>query len=929
MIPMMILCSCSSIKKEDNDYSDEESRQLLEEALQEIPIEVLPYEEELKPLELLDNIEQESTESLVKFHEGDNDQYVYVVGTDYIEAEAPYSSSGSYDPTSTDVTLVDENDNEIPMTLINSSNGKATFKVPVSTFEEKHGYHVKLNSDVVKFCSKEPTIRQITYYSLDINDSNRARDVVKNTGIKSFDINKVQYFDVDALSAYFIFDEYLDIDPSRQDDTGLKFRIADLTKDQDDEETVYGKLISCQKNPNGAGYLVRYEACKGSDIYSTLNVNDSVPVNENTCSNITIFDDEETIENQLGKAFLAHPDIVTAMSGMMNYFEVTPDDYLQASKYEWASRLNIKFTAGFDGNTDTFNWGFDASLNFTPKDDIAVTLHVKYHQTIRYTVSASLSIETWLFIPTGVNYRLEVKEDDSKEVEVGINISTNLAPYDEEAVQQGIENDLIDAFTKNKDVKSKFMGDPSTTTADGKSYPLLRFDCYYFFPLDIRFEIDFYWKLQLSIEATVKYSSHTQRVDVSLSNNKGCDPHSETAAISDKSVTINFMGSFHAEIGLRASLGLGIIGLYKFFHAEVFITAYGAVDAQGFILVGVAWGDNREASITGTMGGKFEVSVGVKWGVDINLLFGGFNKEWPIVKAILLGFAHDSAINNFIESESTIEITDQDYGHYINLDEYHVLGAATFDAKNFGSAFLDMKHDDAADTRYGAWLSPAKAKYFTFELTKGSEYIDFNDYKINIKSVYAIEEFEAEIKVTVNPSLTVTGDVKHQTLEKTIKIHFTNNLKKQINIINLDGEVESIGSYVIGIGAKLPVPNAPRYQKFAGWREVGTENIIPYDEDDPTTGIYTPQETGEITFEYVFEDYYTWTVIWLDGFGNVIKTEQVFYNESAIEPTAEERDQYMISYDPDCYYEFIGYDTDYTCITGNTVIRAMYEYKRK
>ena len=925
MIPMFALCSCAGLKFKKSNHSNEETYAMMEEALKDVPIEVETIEN-ITPLELLDNIEQETTESLVKFKKGDADQHIYVIDTNYTENNSPYMESGDYNPSYKDVSLVDQDDNEINIKIVKAENGKAECLIPVSTFEENHAYHVKLTNDKVKFLGKDESIRQITYYSLEVNESNRKHLMTRDNNIKTFDIKKVIYFDVDAYGAYFIYDQYFDIDPYTEDETGMKFRLSDPDINEDNKDTMYGKLVSVNKNPNGAGYIVRYEPCKGNDLFTTLDINDSITVNEDNCSNMIFYNDEGSIEENLGRAFLSHPDVVIAMEGLMNHYDIKPEKY-KSSVIDWASRLQLKFGAGFDSNTSTFNWNVVATLNLSPKENVAITLHLKYDQTIRYDVTASLSIETWFFIPTGINYTLEVKEDDSKVVEFGISISTNLAPYDEKKVEEAIENDLIDAFTKNTDVKSKFLGDPSTSTPDGKSYPLFRFDCYYFFPLDIRFEIDFYWQLQLTFEAVVKYTSHTQRVDVSVSNSKGCDPHSETKSVNDKSVTLQFMGSFHAELGLKVSLGVGIIGFYKFFHAEIYIAAYGAVDAQGFLLMGIAWGEGRDASLTGMAGGKFEVSCGVKWGVDIELLFGGFAKTWPIVKCVLIGFAHDSAINKFMETESTIEITDQDYGHLIDLDAYHVLGVVCFDANNFSAAFLDMKHDDAANTRYGAWLDEKKEKYFSFELTKGSEYVTLDDYKLNIKDIYGIEEFDAEIKVTVNQKFVALTDYDAPII-KTIKIHFTNNLKQEIYVIE-NGEDVSIGSYVIGVEAKLPIPNTPRYQKFVGWKQVGTDLFIPYDEDDPNAGKYIPNETGSTRFEYVFEDYYTWTVVWVDGFGNIIKTEQVFYNESANEPTAEERDQYMISYDPDCYYEFTGWDTDFTHINGNTVIRAMYEYKRK
>lgn len=931
LVPFLVLCSCSNSNHEkENKINDEQAHEMLEDALNEVPIEVEEYDEPLEPLPLKDSVECESTSSLVKFREGDADQYVVIEDKSIEEGISPYVSLGEYDPKIEDIALVDENDNQVNPTLIRSENGQSTFLIPVSSFDEDHGYHLKLLNDKVRFAKKDDSIRQITYYSLDVNDENRVNVATKYDNIKSFDINNVAYFDVDALGAYFIYNEVFDIDPNVKDEKGMKFRVANLDNNEDDEETLYGKLVSNEKNPNGGGYIIRYEACKGEDLYSNLNINDSIEVNENTCDiYLEQGDDDEDMSLRMTRAFLTHPDTVTAVQGVMDHYNIAPQNYL-TSLLEWASRVQGKFNLNYDPNTNTFTWGFKASLQFYPESEISVTLHLDYKSTNHYKVDASLSIETWFFVPVGINYKLEVTEDETKEVTFGIIVQTNLAPYDEEAVKESIQNDVYTAFVKNNDIKSKFKGDGPTASADGRSYPLFRFDCYYFWPLDIRFEIDFYWKLQLSLEALVKYTSHTQKVDVSIANSKGCDPHSETKTATDRSLTFQFLGTFRAEIGLKATLGIGISGFYRFFHAEVYVAAYGAIDATGFMIMGVAWNYNQDAVFTGAVGGRFEVSVGVKWGVDIQLLFGGVNFEWPIAKAVLLGFADEHCINSFISNEATLEITDQDYGQTLDLDDYHLLGVNAFDSKSFKPMTMDLKHDDGAKTAYGKFvINEETAQYFeSIELISGGEYIELKDYKISIKSIYGIEEFTAQIKVKVNPDHVMSPNGPNSVV-KFINIHFTNNRKQQISVVNYEGETESIGSYVVGLTVNLPIPDAPRYMKFVGWKNLTTNAVISYDEDDPHTGEYlVPDTTNPVTFEYLFEDCYTWRVVWIDGLGNIVKSEEVPFGEAATPPTPEERDRFMVFNDPNYTYEFLGYDSDYSNITCNTVIRAQYALRR-
>lgn len=941
IIPFMLLTSCvPSHEKEVRTYTYEEERAMLEEALENVPIERGDNEIDLTPLKLVDEIEDSSSKSLIKFKSGDSNQVVKVVSADYHKESNLEPYAYSYTPKLSDVSLVNENGESVNFTLSSDSDGIASFLIPVSEFDEDHFYHFKLASYKVNFLDKEASVRELTYYSLEVNDSNRVHILPDRTEeIKSFDIKKVQYFDTDAYGAYFIFDDEFDIDPSKPDDTGMKFRVSDLTVEGDNEETTYGKLISVNKNPNGAGYLVRYEPCNGKDLYDGLNINDHIDVTEDTVTNIELLQDNSSMEEELGRAFLSHPDLVTTMYGLMNYYKV-PAHLFGESVIDWASKINVNFNMSFDG--DTFTWGATLTLNLNPGDNVNIKIILGYKQTIKYDMTASVSIHLkWGFIPTGVDYKLEIKEDDTKEVSFKVVISTNLNPYDEKAIKDGIEKDLTTAFTKDYDVQSKFAGDPSTGTADGRSYPLFKFDCYYFFPLDIRFEIDFYWKLQLTLECDIVYTSHTQRVDVSINNDKGCDPSSETQAQTDKSLTLTYMGKFHAEIGLRVSLGLGISGLYRFFHAEVYITAYGAVDAQGFLLLGVEWGDDKEATVMGVMGGKFEISVGVKWGVDIELLFGGYDFEWPIVTKVLLGFSNGSPIKEFIKDDKgsvdcQVEVTDKDYYAYmekstvIDLDNYHFLSAVIFDANSFAPATVDFKHDDGVKTRYGLWMPDYTKQYFSFEVIEGEEYITLNDYKIGFQTIAEVTaEFTAKIKVTVDSSLTC-DDSEQTDITKIITVHYTNNNKQEIILVD-DGVKTSMGTYLVDSYVKLPEPKHKKYKKFTGWKNLTTGEIIDYDPADPTSGIYhvpVEKDVPSVELELIYIDWYYWNVIWVDGFGNIVMLSSVFNGEEATPPSDSVRDQYMISKDPNYEYVFVGYDQDFSSITQNTVIRAKYEYRR-
>lgn len=928
----MLLSGCNgtaSKGKKDEEHSYEETREMVEEALDEVPVEVSDYDGDLTPLPVKE-VDCLETESLVKFKQGDQDQFVYV--TKIEDTESP--SVSSYTPKNDDVIIRDENDEALECEFMSYDSGVSKYRVPVSKFSEDHFYHCELKNNGLKFLKKDPSIRDLTYYSIDVNDSNRRHTYSYNQDNEwvDFDVNNVQYFDVDALGAYFISNEAMNLE------VDAMFRIADPSVAEDNKDTTYGRFVSCAKNPNGSGYIVRYNPCRANDVYSNIDVNDSITVDEGNIKNLQTFGDEESVEQQLAHNFLHNDQTVAAMLGLMNHYHIEPRNF-KKSAIDWATHVNVKFDVHFEDST--FTWGAKLTLDLSPEDYLDISIELGYKSTTTYDISADLDIETKFFIPVGVSYKLEVKENATKEVYFKIVLSSQVHPYDKDKIEQGIEDDLTDALKNDTAFKSKFKGDSATGTPNGTSYPLIRFDIMYFFPLDIRFEVDFYWEVQLTFETDVVYTSHTTRTDVSISNKKGCDPSSESKAENDKEVKLYFMGTFHAEVGLRVSFGLGISGFYKFFHAEVFIKAYGAVDALGFLLIDVTWGDHGSA-ISGTMGGKFEITAGVKWGVDINLLFGGITLDWPVKVWTLVGFASDNSVSKFIQPEDTLEITDKDYGDgkFIDLDTYHYLSLETFEAQSFSTKFVDLAFDASVSTRYGEWLDPNEVKYFSAEVIEGNEWIALDGFKISIiKDIYGTDEFTAKIKVTVNPDLLCldlpeqSGDNEDQEVAKIITVHFTNNLRQTVYTKEPDSEEKTlVGTCVEGKTITLPVPTAPQYMKFVGWKNLTTEEVINYDPTNPDCAKYTiPHltEPNEVTFEYIYVDYYYWDVVWVDGFGNIVQIDHVYNDQPIVEIDPAIRDKWMVSNDAMYEYVFVGYDVDINVIpTENMVIHAQYEYRK-
>ena len=924
----LLISSCTPSPSKTSEYDDVETGELLEESMEGVNVNVV-RDDDVKPLEIPDeDVFDESTRALYEFEEKDPDKQFTVIDSREIGRSSPYVSESDIYPSASDIVLSDNHGQQYDLKNLYSTQGQGRFYVPVSSFDDDKVYNVELKNDDLSFFGKDPSIRKLTFYPK-VNREASLHEVEQKEGIVSIDSTKVLYYDEDGYSPFFVYGENLEIEK------GTAFRIRHPSLEQDNQETLYGKIMSIAQNPNGGGYMVRYEPAKAADVFSKLNVQDSKTIDED--DNIECLVNDLDDDQSLANSILLHPDMLKTMYGVYNAFGVEPDQY-KRSALDWGSRIDIRFSTKYDSSTSTFTFGVSAAYTFYPSEHITITLRLGYTQSMRYDVSASVSIEWEFIFPVGINYRLEVREDTTKEVEFGVLIEVDHAgEYSEEAVKKSVQKSILEAFSKDFNKKSVFKGDDPTVTSNGKQYPLFRLTCYYFFPLEIKFEIFFYWQLCPSFESLLKYTSHTQRVDLCVTNEKGADPSSQTAASCNKTLSFRMVGKLHAEVGIGVSLGVGVLGFYKFFHAEVSIKAYGALDLVGFITFDVSWTDGEASTSEFQIGGKFEISVGVKVGVDIYLLFGGYKHDWPIVSTVLMGFALMDAVASFINAEEDVYIQNTDYDEAtkqfnLSLSERHLLTMKVMRGATFSVDTMEVPYDFSVKTRYGSWLSEARERAYSsasFVINEGNASLSLSDDgHIKMDTILGQEDFVATLTLTTNKTITSTGSP----ITKTIHIHFRNNDRQEIFING-----ESVGSYVIGAVYKLPVPEYRKYYKFDGYNAVKDGSVvgyIHYDEENPsslnytvTKGASSVEDGTKIYFETVWLDDYHWNVFFVDGLGNIVYMDEVPNHGTATPPEAEYRDRYMVENPPDDshHYEFVKWDASLEDITGTTVIRGIYK----
>ena len=934
----LVVSGCSHIKFEKPIEKDE--YELVDEFLGETPV-TFSNDIDTTPLTIdSGNPYTELTQSVYDFApiKQANAVLSFTIVDKNADYNPPATPVSSINITQEDVAFYDNYNETYPFTSFNGGYGIATLTISPTVFSNvRRVYYLELKNDNLIFRGKDDGIRRLTFYTM--NRGATGSEVEYNEDISYLEPAKVYYYDEDGYSPYFVYSE----DPGLAN--GVTFRIRDPEIDKDNKDTLYGKIKSIQKNPNGAGYMVRYIPAKGDDVFKKLNVNESFRLDDTGFKPFDIGEMQQNVANGI----LHNPNMVTTMYGLLNAFH---KDVRALGKgvIDWGTHIDIKINTNYDFNTEAFTLAITAAYTFYPEDHLTVTLQFGYKQTWTYDVSASVAIETAFIVPVGIDYTLKVVEDTQKEISFGILVSYDWAgEYDENRVKEECEAAIMNAYNSRSDwqKRSVFNGSGSTNTPGGTSYPIFEIACTALLPFEIYFAVNFYWEIIPTVEAVVKYASHTQRVDLCVSNEGGADPSSDSATKTTSSLSFTFMGKVHLEVGIRLALGIDVVGLYRFFHAEVFIDAYGAVDIQGYLYVDISWDEDQPVTPNLSMACKFEISVGLKVGVDIYLLFGGYTHEWPIVAVPLFGMQVSSPFQEFVEDASEMYVNEHDYDaskkqFNLSIGDRHLLAARTFNSESLLVEIKDIQYNDKEKAIYGAFVpEDVMFDYFyAFDPSKDVEVLSgelksqltlSEDGHVMLETLDNQDNFTAVLTVRVAKQVSLGSEPT-----KTITVHFTNNNRQEVTV---DGK--DFGSFVQGAVIQLPVPDPIKYKKFTGYSykdKDGNTQYIVYDEDpsdpsvDPMDSLKYAVETYEETFMSIeftstWIDYYHWEVIFLDGFNNLIKKEMVLNGEDATAPGDAKRDFYMNNNPPDAnhHYEFVGYDREFTNITGPTVVRALYK----
>ena len=807
MSAMLPLSACA--KAPEREYLPEEIVESIDDALHSVGTEIVEVPsdevdwEEAEDLVAVDNADE--TASIVylddiKLNQAENS--FAIVDSRYLNLSSPQANPSDYLPGVEHLRLYDESNHEYELSSLRSVSGYGQVALPIGEMWRGHLYHLDLLDENLCFYGKNPNVRSLSLIFEEYDPQSSATDEngetpaewpsdgleKKDIEIPNFDPDDIYYFDQDGISLYFV---------SAIEFSGLAeeslFRIGENNIDEeghwvDDEETFYGRFSSCKRNPNGAGYLVRYTEANTFDIYEEAYAAGSKEVDMSEGEVVADHD-------ELKEFFLTSESLRKATYGIFNYYHVTPAHY-RANALDWFSHLKISFSTKYDGKSFVFKVGFKLTIN--PEDRVNIILDGEFASKTTYNISAAAKIQKkWGFLPVGAQFNIRIAEDNLKTWKFGVMFDVVANPFDKQKATDKITEAIDEANNETLPWKSMFANDgkgSKTTNKHGAKWALFKLDINYFVPITIRLQLAFYFEANLSFQAVLSYSSHTQRVDMSYStedkNGKAVDAANESKEVETGSLSIIFIGKLSLEGGISVTFGFGFFGLYKYLHAEVEIKAGGLLEIVGYLSLTWVWGEHDDGDFSVIVGGKIELSIVLNVKIDVFLISIGYDHTWPLGKWTLIGLANMDSILDWANDYAPY-VSPENPGDDVNiragskLNDLGLLIFTVFNGSDFAVKTVGHKWNYKVKVFYGALVPDSwevSVTAFTINLEGDYLSLENGEFSATDSAPTDTDTFYTLMTISVADSL---GKAKDRTFR--LNYHYAANELIRISYSRLEG----------------------------------------------------------------------------------------------------------------------------------------------
>ena len=890
------LVGCNNNKdKKQNEITDEMITSVIEASTPDVEVHVGEYESMIKDETVNEEDYRTFTSSSVLDAPRD-----YVVTVTYDKKEETslqnitnlMSNIVAANDKANIITIKDRGGNDTNnCNLTLSSSGESFTVAKPGGYEYGEIYEIAINdSPYLIFEGKSNTIRTLTIeIEDDPNEPSTYDEKVLQDNIINIDLDKVsnKLINEEDETYSFDYDEDLDL---------VKGQIFYATRSTGPNKYLdfYGEYQS--KKDLGNKTRIIYKAPNMDQIYRSFHLKNREPLNIEDCDTEILLN-QDIATRQFKKSSITKALAKTALPYANNDLEVIGS---------MLSSFKVKFDTNYVNNRVGFKMSAGI-YGYELADKTYLTFEVGYEKVTDYDVDFDVSIRyKWIF-PVGVDYKIKCLEESDSAYFIKINITESWAPDVPVGPDDQRDKDFFDDIAENVQKIEKGMEvidgrklDPSTS-GTRTSWPIIQIDCYYFAPATFRLKLEVYLDIGIQATGIFKKQVHTSRVDFCFTNMDGAQTDEQNKTAETSNWMIGVIGSLHLEIGLKASFNFSILGLYDYLLAQAYAEAFVNASVSGMAIANIT---TREVGtdFTGYLCIDFAIAVGVRVGLYFKILFVDKTINKLLFYDYLFRMKYENALEHWSTlCEDTVTIAN---GQTLSLDKTDVLWVEYFDSvtmqlreKKFGAKaeyeiFSGYLVTDAVK-------NDAKGRIFTYKSNNEDLLTVDKDGVIHVKDGTP-NEFTASITISVSNWAGTLSD-------KTVTVKFIADDTKEL----YSGDMY-IGNYRPGY--QVTLPEGPKeygkaflYYMYNGVHyNVGDKFAMP----DGTTNI-----------EPVYRLLKYFTVRFFDGLGNCISDNRIMEFEAAEEPSERMRDRYMI-YNGD--YLFLGWDADFSYITGNLDIHGIY-----
>lgn len=793
------------------------------------------------------------------------------------------------------ISITDRGGTTYTNNLLTLSNAGTELKI-TNPNGYKYGevYQIEINdAPFLSFANKSESIRKLTIEIEDDPSEEATYDVKKlRSNITNIDIDKVSNKVENQETETYTFD----YDGHFPDLTkGDIFHVFKENK-EDKYFDFYGEYQSKESIDNNLERIT-YTAPRMDNIYDEFHLKNKEAV-DMTNSEIILTSElaaskfkQSGLARGLVKALLPKAEYdANQLTGIMDNFKIHVDVNIVNN------RLSVKFGLGFSN----IEIGNNRSRWF-------VSIDIGYEKVTDYYMDFDVDIRTeWIF-PVGVDYKVKCIEECQTGYYFYVHFTRAIQPdrSSDPDPDRSFQHDLEEAMANIREggVDDYVYGDDEikpSTSGSRTTWPIVRVDIYYFTPITMRLQGEFYIDAGFHIDGLVKKETFKTQVDFNFTNMSGSDHDTSTKIHQESNWQISILGSISLEVGIKTSFSLSFLGMYDYIRVQAYAEWFVNLSASGMLALDISTSE-APTRVTGYIGIDLAITAGIRVGLNFKILIFEKNISALLWFEYLFRIKYENAIEHFSPvADKYIDMGDR---QTMNIDETGALWVTVFDTITMSLKEKKLKAKETFSIFSGK-LCPdflenaTKGPVFTYTPADDSLMSIDADGTIHIKDGTP-EEFTTTFTIHVSNWAGTASD-------QTVSVHFKASDTKEVYVDNV-----LVGSFRPGYEFTLPEGPFIYGKEFQGYIHDG--ELYPVGEK------YTMTE-GTLHFvgKYRILPYYT---VWFcDGLGNVVSEQRIMEGEAAIEPSAAMRDRFM----GNTNFKFLNWTSSFDKIMGDTIVNSLY-----